>query len=592
MPAILEQPKKISVGVKSFKDTMIFECTGFTEATADRPFMVKGRFQKAEARNGNGRIYPRTLWEKILQDAKIMERVKGRMMMGEVEHPADGQTDLKRVSHVITHLEMTPDGDVIGEAEIFDTKPQGENLKELFRKKVKVGISSRGKGTSFMKGNTEVVNDDYMLETFDFVYNPSTEGAYPEKMESVRNEPISEERLMADLKDLRAIATRTKEISKLVETASIVDVSKFDDELVENLVKCGKLVSDDPSLQTYGSEVLESIKAIRKVVGTKLGTITESGDELQKARAEAERWKREATSLAEHKITGKRPKKEAEEPLRTDPDTSPEIIGKETSPTAGKAEEENPNAAVYEAEYSCGKCQHREAREESGMTTEEEVPTCPKDGSRMVLDAKFRRTQEDDTKKCPNHPDSNMVLDPGTGDHTCQACGYRERKLERMSKGEIIKRYVAAVRVVEALNTKCKHMHRSNKTLRNRFEAAIKLIGETSQQHERIALRSKVNEYLRRNPELKKIESRLLAARNIKEMESTVRDMLPILKSVPAPKPAPKKESKDPLPPKGADNRDPKKVINERRDLDRMPADESDRQVLLSEKVLARLNLG
>src|SRR3990167_7380229 len=132
MPILTEKP--IPSGAKTLVDTYIFECQEITEAVDGRPFKVRGIFQKADVKNGNGRIYPRSLWERIVSDPTIQEKIKTRGMVGEVEHPQDGQTDLKRVSHVVTTLGMDNEGNIIGEAEIFDTEPHGKNLKELLRK--------------------------------------------------------------------------------------------------------------------------------------------------------------------------------------------------------------------------------------------------------------------------------------------------------------------------------------------------------------------------------------------------------------------------------------------------------------------------
>lgn len=145
---------------------------------------VRGRFQAADTRNGNGRIYPSELWERVLNEDRVKDMLESRRMLGEVEHPSDGTTNLARVSHIVTGLRR--DGNaIIGEAEVLNT-PSGLIIQELLRRGVPVGISSRGRGSSLTKNGAEYVNPaDFVLETFDFVYKPSTPGAYPELQESV-----------------------------------------------------------------------------------------------------------------------------------------------------------------------------------------------------------------------------------------------------------------------------------------------------------------------------------------------------------------------------------------------------------------------
>jgi hypothetical protein len=72
--------------------------------------------------------------------------------------------------------------DVMGEVEILST-PAGNILNELFRNGITVGISSRGMGSvetvSEADGvETTQVQPDFELIAFDFVSNPSTQGAF------------------------------------------------------------------------------------------------------------------------------------------------------------------------------------------------------------------------------------------------------------------------------------------------------------------------------------------------------------------------------------------------------------------------------
>ena len=142
---------------------------------------IRGTFQRAEEENHNQRIYPKAVLENCVKS--LNEKLKGRELVGELDHPADGVVKLQNASHLITKLEWQGN-DLIGEAEILPT-PAGQIAKSLINAGVKIGISSRGMGTlsESVKG-AKIVNDDYKMITFDLVADPSTKGAYPSLAES------------------------------------------------------------------------------------------------------------------------------------------------------------------------------------------------------------------------------------------------------------------------------------------------------------------------------------------------------------------------------------------------------------------------
>jgi len=145
---------------------------------------VEGTFQKADIVNANGRIYPKAIWDKILSNEEVKERLESKQMVGMFGHPASGQTDPMHISHVVTTQEMKSDGTIVGSADILDT-PAGRVVETLFRSGVKLGVSSRGDGSVERKGGNDEVQADFRLETYDFVLKPSTPGAYPGISEEV-----------------------------------------------------------------------------------------------------------------------------------------------------------------------------------------------------------------------------------------------------------------------------------------------------------------------------------------------------------------------------------------------------------------------
>jgi len=142
---------------------------------------IRGTFQRAEEENHNRRVYPKAVLENCVKS--LNEKLKGRELVGELDHPADGVVKLQNASHLITKLEWQGN-DLIGEAEILPT-PAGQIAKSLINAGVKIGISSRGMGTlSEASEGAKIVNDDYKMITFDLVADPSTKGAYPSLAES------------------------------------------------------------------------------------------------------------------------------------------------------------------------------------------------------------------------------------------------------------------------------------------------------------------------------------------------------------------------------------------------------------------------
>ena len=160
-------------------ETLPFTAKIVEDSTDSKRMVVEGIFQRAGVKNSNGRIYPLALWEKVLANDKISQAMTERRMIGCVDHPAYGISRLAKAAHIVLSQRMDENGNIIGRAEVLDT-PDGKVLQELFRAGVTVGISSRGKGTT-KKNNIgeDIVNDDYALETYDFVSSPSTIGAYP-----------------------------------------------------------------------------------------------------------------------------------------------------------------------------------------------------------------------------------------------------------------------------------------------------------------------------------------------------------------------------------------------------------------------------
>ncbi len=155
--------------------------------------IVKGVLQRAEAKNQNGRIYPK---EVLMREANKYAGsfVKERRALGELDHPDSSVVNLNNVSHNVLGMNWSGD-DLVGTVEVLST-PSGNILKELFKSGIRLGISSRGMGSvkEVMRegDNTLEVQPDFELIAFDFVSNPSTHGAFLSPVNEAVNKVVQD----------------------------------------------------------------------------------------------------------------------------------------------------------------------------------------------------------------------------------------------------------------------------------------------------------------------------------------------------------------------------------------------------------------
>jgi hypothetical protein len=137
--------------------------------------LLRGVLQKADTLNQNGRIYPKAVLEREVKN--YQKFIKERRAIGELDHPSTSVVELKNGSHIITEAYM--EGDIVyGVIEVLDKLPMGKILQGYIEHGVKVGISSRGVGSTTNESGHSKVNDDFQLICWDMVAEPSTPGAF------------------------------------------------------------------------------------------------------------------------------------------------------------------------------------------------------------------------------------------------------------------------------------------------------------------------------------------------------------------------------------------------------------------------------
>ncbi len=150
-----------------------------------RPIQVKGVLQRADEVNQNHRKYPKKILAREV-NMYMNREIKENRALGELDHPDSTVVNLSNSSHIIKEIHWEGNN-VIGTIEILNT-PSGNILKELLNAGIRLGISSRGLGSvKNIDENTVEVDEDFNLICFDFVSNPSTQGAFMNRL----NESVS-----------------------------------------------------------------------------------------------------------------------------------------------------------------------------------------------------------------------------------------------------------------------------------------------------------------------------------------------------------------------------------------------------------------
>lgn len=157
---------------------------GSASAIMVEPLILFVVLQKYGIENRNGRIYP----EHILKREAINyeELIRNRSAIGESDHPESSVISNSRVSHEIKKI-WWEGHTLVGEIEIIMSPGfinqgiiscEGDQIANMLRKGIRVGVSSRGVGSLEEIGGKLLVQDDFELICWDIVTSPSTPGSY------------------------------------------------------------------------------------------------------------------------------------------------------------------------------------------------------------------------------------------------------------------------------------------------------------------------------------------------------------------------------------------------------------------------------
>jgi len=180
----MEKQLLVDVTMPSTKK-FIFE--GKNDVT--KPLIGEGVIQRADSENQNKRKYPKHLLKREI-DKFINTKIKENRALCELDHPDSSVISLKHACATVNNI-WWKGNDVYGKtyilSDIYDSNGRivkrgttnGNILRAYFEHDVTVGISSRGLGSvkDLSEGVVEV-QDDFEIICWDFVSEPSTQGAF------------------------------------------------------------------------------------------------------------------------------------------------------------------------------------------------------------------------------------------------------------------------------------------------------------------------------------------------------------------------------------------------------------------------------
>jgi hypothetical protein len=214
---LLEEGKRHSLSELHYSRLQVVE-------NEDGPAKITAVVSVADQKNLNSRIYPLSLWEKVLPivNAEI-ERHPGL-----ADHP-DGAPSVADIA--VNWSRFYLDGKtVMGEGYIVPTA-KGKDIEAIARSGVALGISTRGMGSAKRKevnGETVmVIGDDYEFLSADFVVEPSCESARVVQIEH-------EEEVDWDQISVEGLATHRPDLISVIESNAMNDNESKENEAQVN----------------------------------------------------------------------------------------------------------------------------------------------------------------------------------------------------------------------------------------------------------------------------------------------------------------------------------------------------------------------
>lgn len=257
---------------------------------------ILGRFNavlsKSDEKTQNGTFYSRDLWESVIKSENFQDKLSKKLIMGEIDHPADPETSIKRVSHSVINV-WTEGNEVWGKCEVFNT-PNGQILWTLLNAGVQMGISSRALGEEeFSEGVKRIKKEGFNLIGWDAVVEPSAFGAgfksFSESKKNYIKESLSKvdsslaKQIVEEVekKSDEIMKLENRQLKKLYETSS--KATKNLQESVESVKSENKTLNESvKNLNKRNQEMVSVLESKELLISSKEKTIKSLNESLKK----------------------------------------------------------------------------------------------------------------------------------------------------------------------------------------------------------------------------------------------------------------------------------------------------------------------
>jgi len=184
-------------------------------------------------RNRNNRIYEEAVWDRVLEDAEVQEKLKNRSLFFHAEHPEESQSNTEKVAGIVSEIQVDkPAKKVYAIMEVLDT-PYGRIVDTLLKAGCGIGVSTRADGEleecmdEDGSSYSRVVPEAYRFITVDFTADPSSYGSeLPLEVQRGVTKVVKED--LDNEKIDRAFATSLLEHIDISEAKTILESLKMD----------------------------------------------------------------------------------------------------------------------------------------------------------------------------------------------------------------------------------------------------------------------------------------------------------------------------------------------------------------------------
>lgn len=146
------------------------------ESTGKKKWFIEGVFAEQEQKNRNGRIYPSHVLEREMN--KYQRIIDECRAIGELNHPSYPIPDPKEACHRVVEI-YQKGNDWYGKSLILSGTHYGDHVIAMLENGCKLGVSTRGVGSlKINESGVGIVQEDYQLNCWDIVLNPSANKAY------------------------------------------------------------------------------------------------------------------------------------------------------------------------------------------------------------------------------------------------------------------------------------------------------------------------------------------------------------------------------------------------------------------------------